>query len=61
MEMATAKNVHAVNVDKALMERLLTAFEKATGAEPSIKSLVEGALKEKAEYYEKRSLVAKHR
>ncbi len=59
--MATNKNIHAVNVDKALMQRLLTAFEKATGAEPSIKSLVEGALKEKIEYYEKRSLVAKNR
>lgn len=59
--MAIGKNMHAVNVDKALMQRLLTAFEKATGAEPSIKSLVEGALKEKAEYYEKRSLVAKNR
>ncbi|XDD52387.1 hypothetical protein AB3N59_18805 [Leptospira sp. WS92.C1] len=61
MEMATAKNLHAVNVDKALMQRLLNAFEKATGAEPSIKSLVENALKEKIEYYEKRSLVAKNR
>lgn len=59
--MATAKNIHAVNVDKDIMQRLINAFEKATGVEPTIKSLVESALKEKAEYYEKRSLVAKNR
>ncbi|EMK10120.1 MULTISPECIES: hypothetical protein [Leptospira] len=60
MEMAIEKtrNVH---VSEDAIGKLVEAFRKATGAKPVIKDIVETAILEKAEYYEKRSLVAKNR
>ncbi|EMF44585.1 hypothetical protein LEP1GSC079_0226 [Leptospira interrogans str. FPW1039] len=60
MEMAIEKtrNIH---VSDEALERLSEAFKKATGARPVLKDIVKTAILEKAEYYEKRSLVAKNR
>lgn len=58
--MATEKtrNIH---VSEDSIDKLVEAFKKATGAKPVIKDIVETAILERAQYYEKRSLVAKNR
>ncbi|MFA4795285.1 hypothetical protein DLM76_17275 [Leptospira yasudae] len=60
MEMA-AEKTRNIHVSEESISRLVEAFKKATGAKPVIKDIVESAIIEKAEFYDKRSLVAKNR